>query len=143
MPHPLYEVVAVRANRQCEYCRAPERIAGYPFEVEHVIATARGGTDALMNLALSCGFCNRAKGVRQQARDPVTSGLVPLFNPRLDSWDEHFQWEADYTKILGRTPVGRATVAALRLNSIRRQDARILWRALAAVEIGNPPFTWP
>ena len=34
------------------------------LEVDHIIATARGGTDHLDNLQLLCGSCNRIKGDR-------------------------------------------------------------------------------
>jgi hypothetical protein len=143
MPHPLYAVVGTRAGGLCEYCKTPERLAGYAFEVEHIVPTTRGGRDELDNLALSCGFCNKAKGSRQRAADPMTGTVVPLFNPRTDAWHEHFSWRDDYTIVLGTTSVGRATVAALRLNTQRRRDARILWRALSSLGLGDPPFRWP
>ena len=37
------------------------------FEVDHVIARTRGGTDHLSNLQLLCGHCNRVKGDRGMA----------------------------------------------------------------------------
>jgi hypothetical protein len=143
MPHPMHRFVAGRAGERCEYCKTPERLAGYPFEVEHVVPTARGGTSAVTNLALACGFCNKAKGTKQRARDPETGALVPLFNPRADRWEDHFTWEDDFTVVLGITPCGRATVVALRLNTTRRRDARVLWRALSELHLGEPPFRWP
>ncbi|MBI3974578.1 MAG: HNH endonuclease [Chloroflexi bacterium] len=143
MPHPLYEMVAERARGLCEYCKTPERLAGYAFEVEHIVPVARGGGDTLGNLALACGPCNKAKGAWQRARDPESGDLVPLFNPRQDEWDAHFTWHDDFTVICGETPGGRATTVALRLNSVRRRDSRILWRALATLAIGDPPFRWP
>ena len=143
MPHPLYVAVAQRADHYCEYCRAPERLSGYAFEVEHIIPTARGGANNLDNTALAGGLCNRAKGVRVQARDPQTGVVVPLFNPRQDDWRDHFTWRVDFTVIEGLTPTGRATVAALRLNTVRRRDARVFWRALSEIGIGEPPFQWP
>jgi hypothetical protein len=50
--NPAYPEVASRAGHRCEYCHAPEVIFNFPFEVEHVIPIARGGSDALQNLAL-------------------------------------------------------------------------------------------
>ena len=41
---------------------------------------------------------------------------MPLFNPRLAQWSEHFTWRAGYTEIIGLTESGRATVDALQLN---------------------------
>jgi hypothetical protein len=143
MPHPHYQAVADRADGLCEYRKTPERLAGYGFEVEHITPRARGGADTLENLAPACGPCNKAKATRQRARDTVTGALVPLFDPRGHTWSEHFTWSDDYTVIVGRTPVGHATVASLRLNTTRRRDARVLWRAVASLGLGQPPFQWP
>jgi hypothetical protein len=42
---------------------------------------------------------------------------VPLFNPRVQDWFEHFRWADDGLRIVGLTAVvGRATVAALHLS---------------------------
>jgi hypothetical protein len=41
---------------------------------------------------------------------------MPLFNPRTQSWFEHFEWATDGIRILGTTAVGRATVVALHLS---------------------------
>jgi hypothetical protein len=40
-----------------------------------------------------------------------------LFNPRTQRWPEHFAWSTDGLRVVGLTPTGRATVAALRLDS--------------------------
>lgn len=68
------------------------------------------------NLDCSCQGCNNHKGVRTQGRDPATESIVPLFHPRQHERKEHFAWSADYTQLIGLTPTGRATVAALQLN---------------------------
>lgn len=47
---------------------------------------------------------------------------VTLFNPRADAWDIHLAWSG-YV-IVGRTPVGRALVAAFDLNHDRRLRIR-------------------
>jgi len=36
-----YAQVALRAGHQCEYCRAPEVVFNFPFEVEHIIPYRR------------------------------------------------------------------------------------------------------
>ena len=33
----FYSEVAERAGHRCEYCRAPEVVFNFPFEVEHII----------------------------------------------------------------------------------------------------------
>jgi hypothetical protein len=41
---------------------------------------------------------------------------VPLYHPRRHRWEDHFGWSEDFTRIIGLTPTGRATVEALLLN---------------------------
>jgi hypothetical protein len=43
--------------------------------------------------------------------------MTPLFNPRTHLWEEHFRWSHDWKKLIGRTSIGRATVAALDMNA--------------------------
>ena len=38
--NPRYAPVAERAGHRCEYCRAPEAIFNFPFEVEHIVPTS-------------------------------------------------------------------------------------------------------
>jgi len=48
--------------------------------------------------------------------------VAPLFNPREDDWDEHFELREGYVR--GKTPVGRATVRLLNMNAPRRVALR-------------------
>ncbi|TMQ34294.1 MAG: hypothetical protein E6K70_08410 [Planctomycetota bacterium] len=52
---------------------------------------------------------------------------MPLFNPRVDSWLDHFRWNFDSTRILARTATGRATIKLLRLNRPTLVKARRAW----------------
>lgn len=108
--------VAARARDRCEYCLSPVRYATQRLSVEHVSPREKGGTNAFENLALSCQGCNNHKYNHVEARDPVSSQLVPLYNPRQHRWAEHFAWSADMLLIVGVSAIGRATVAALFLN---------------------------
>ena len=114
----LGRLVAARADGRCEYCRMHQALQGATFHVEHVTPRAAGGPDDADNLALACPGCNLKKGDRVVATDPDTGRVVALFNPRADRWDEHFGW--DGFVVVGRTPTGRATVAAFDLNHPRR-----------------------
>jgi hypothetical protein len=127
---PRRLLVERRARWRCEYCRAPQRVCGYRFHVEHILPRVLGGTDDLGNLALSCGPCNLAKGARTHGPDRATSTIVALFHPRIDVWDDHFSWAADQASLIGLTPIGRATVEALDLNAPIRTGARLFWREL-------------
>ena len=121
-------LVEKRASGRCEYCRAPQNISAYTFHVEHIVPRSKGGTDEAENTALSCWSCNSAKGSRLWSTDPQTNLPEPLFHPRRQAWNEHFTLSDDLLHVLGRTPVGRATVAALQMNDPRFQPkARELW----------------
>lgn len=82
------------------------------------------------NLALSCSTCNFAKGSLTDARDPASGRLAPLFNPRSHTWADHFAWASDGATLVGKTAIGRATVAALNMNHALQLAARPLWREL-------------
>jgi hypothetical protein len=125
--NPRYPAVARRGNNRCEYCRAPEAIFNFPFEVEHVVPSSRGGVDDDSNLALTCRSCNLHKSDHLTGQDDVTGVEVSLFNPRTDRWGEHFEFDIDRGELLGLTPVGRGTVTRLRLNDPVQIAARLLW----------------
>jgi HNH endonuclease len=109
--------VARRARYRCEYCSYPEAANSTLLEIDHIVPEARGGPTTLDNLALCCRSCNLHKYVKTEAIDPVNGGTVPLFNPRIQQWPEHFALNRDTGEIFGLTSVGRATVEALVLNS--------------------------
>jgi hypothetical protein len=125
--NPRYPFVAARAGHRCEYCRAPEAIFNFPFEVEHIIPPGRGGDDVENNWALACRSCNLFKSDALVAIDPVSGERVPLFHPRRDAWTSHFLCTLQQGTIVGLTPVGRATVDQLRLNADSQASARKQW----------------
>jgi hypothetical protein len=79
------------------------------FHVEHIIPRHHGGTDELSNRAYACHRCNLFKGSNAGGIDPASGKLVLLFNPRRQKWKRHFSW--DGPRLVGRTAVGRATIA--------------------------------
>src|SRR5438445_6327023 len=89
--NPRYTLVAQRAKHRCEYCRAPEAIFNFSFEVEHVVPSSREGVDDDSNLALACRACNLHKADHLAGIDETTQAIVALFHPRLDRWDDHFR----------------------------------------------------
>ncbi len=120
----------------CEYCKTSSRLTGTPLVIEHIIPKSLGGTDKGENLAASCYRCNEFKGTKTHAVDPKTKQLVKLFNPRTQNWKEHFTWVNNGIHIAGLTPIGCATVLALRLNNEYIVQARVIW-----IEVGweHPP----
>ena len=123
----LYPAIARRAGHRCEYCRAPEVVFNSTFEIEHIQPVSLGGTDEPSNLALACRSCNSHKSDAVEATDPDTGAIVPLFNPRADSWREHFRYDLDAGTIDGLTATGRATVAKLDMNNTFQLAARQCW----------------
>jgi hypothetical protein len=103
------------ARDRCGYCLSPQHLVMARLEIEHILPRSRGGTSDEQNLWLSCPLCNRYKSDRAAAPDPETGLEAPIFNPRSDRWSDHFQWSADGLRIIGLTPIGRATVALLHL----------------------------
>ena len=76
--------------------------------VEHIVAIKHGGSDDPSNLCLACERCNLFKGSDLTGFDSVTGLVERLFNPREQSWADHFELQGPL--IVGRTPTGRATV---------------------------------
>jgi hypothetical protein len=52
----------------------------------------------------------------------VTRKVTPLFNPRRHKWDRHFRWEGPL--LVGKTALGRVTVAVLEINFPERVQLR-------------------
>ncbi|MHC5739730.1 HNH endonuclease [Nostoc sp.] len=126
--------VRQRAKFLCEYCHASEQWQYVSFTVDHVIPLTKGGANSIDNLALACFHCNRQKSDKLKSFDEKSLSEVPLFNPRTDSWPEHFFWSTDTLLIIGLTPTGRATVVALAFNRPRIINIRAADR-----EIGRHP----
>ncbi len=113
--------VRERAGNRCEYCHIRQDDEPFiTYQIEHVIPKQHGGTDDAGNLALACPQCNLHKGPNLAGIDPDTGIIEPLFNPRLQAWDEHF--EARGPSLFGKTPTGRVTVRVLAMNEEARVD---------------------
>jgi 5-methylcytosine-specific restriction endonuclease McrA len=107
--------VEARVGGRCEYCFMHQALQGAAFHVEHIVPSSRGGPSESDNLAWCCPSCNLSKSDRVQVNDPDGTAIVPLFNPRRDSWDPHFRWEGFL--LIGRTAIGPAATTALNLNT--------------------------
>ena len=111
-----------RAGDRYEYCRLPQAFSRVPFERDHVIARKHGGKTVLSNCAWSCFYCNSFKGADLSGLDPRTRRLTRLFHPRRHKWGQHFRWNGPV--LVGRTAVGRTSIAVLRINLPARVDHR-------------------
>lgn len=99
-----------------------QALQGATFHIEHIVPKTAGGETVSSNLALACPGCNLHKSDRILVADPDSSDFVPLFNPRIDVWSQHFDWSG--YRLLGKSQIGRATISALHLNSERRLRIR-------------------
>jgi hypothetical protein len=118
----LIRLVRQRADLRCEYCQLSQAFDDRPFEIDHIISEKHHGPTVARNLALSCFRCNSFKGSDISGIDIRTRKLTPLFNPRRQKWSRHFRWLG--ATLVGRTPVGRTTVAVLRINDPFRVAVR-------------------
>ncbi len=91
--------VRERAHHRCEYCCLPQE-------------------DARL------AQCNLRKGPNLPGIDPFTKQVTRLYHPRLDTWEDHFEFQG--VMVMGLTAVGRATVQVLALNNRRRLELRAL-----------------
>lgn len=131
IPREIRERIAIQAKRRCGYCLTAEAIVVTPMELDHIVARALGGlTVEEKNLWLACSLCKDHKADRIAALDVISGEIVRLFNPRTQSWLEHFQWSAGGDLIIGLTPTGRATVSALNMNRACLVVARRAWVAV-------------
>ena len=122
MTKDLSNLVRERALEICEYCRLPEAFSRMPFEVDHITARKHDGKTLLSNLAWSCFYCNSFKGSDLSGIDSKTLRLTRLFRLRRHKWGQHFRWNGPI--LVGRTAIGRTTIAVLRINLSARVDHR-------------------
>ena len=113
-----------RAHDRCEYCQMPQDGTVLPHETDHIRAKKHHGPTSLENLCWACADCNGHKGSNVAGYDPETGELVPLFNPRRDTWTDHFAWDGPVLR--GKTARGRATIDVLQINHPDRVEHRRL-----------------
>lgn len=58
----IADILKAQRNR-CAYCKIKLK----KYQVDHIIAIAKGGTNFRQNIQIACGPCNRAKS----AKDPI------------------------------------------------------------------------
>ncbi len=130
VPAALRRKVRARFGNCCAYCRTAESLTVVTFEVEHIVPRSADGETVFENLCLACPTCNRFKADRTTVADTVTGDEVALFHAQRDRWDEHFAWNEDATELIALTPVGRATIGALKMNRPQLVRVRRMWVAM-------------
>ncbi len=111
-----------RAGNRCEYCQKPDRVSTYGYHVDHIIPLKHSGTSAIDNLAWACFECNVSKSENIASYDRITKALTPLYHPRTQRWDEHFEMLAE--NIIGKDAIGRVTILILDMNHPDQLETR-------------------
>jgi 5-methylcytosine-specific restriction endonuclease McrA len=115
--------VIERADGRCEYCLIHQTdTALFDHEIDHIISEKHGGPTTDENLAFACFECNRYKGSDIASVDSETGQITPLFNPRQQTWADHFVLDGPLIRPI--TAEGRTTVYLLRLNAEQRIQRR-------------------
>lgn len=116
------------SKNRCGYCLSPQSLTSHKLEIEHIYLISKGGNSKKENLCLACRHCNLHKSAKIFGFDVVSAKKVKLFNPKRQIWTEHFGWDREKTSIIGKTPCGRATIYALKLNDDLQTNARKVWK---------------
>lgn len=122
----LRRLVEERAKYRCEYCLLHRDDAIFAHHCDHVVSEKHGGVTDETNLAFCCATCNLYKGsdIASFASD---GKLTPLFHPRRNRWNTHF--ELNGARIEAKTRIGEVTVRLLVINAparVLRREALIL-----------------
>lgn len=123
IPVILRRQITEAADNCCEYCCVPRAVAFASYHIDHIISEKQGGETIFSNLALACRLCNLSKGSSIAAWHEYQEILIRLFNPRRDSWHNHFQFRPSGL-IVPRTEIGQGTIKVLNLNDVNRVQAR-------------------
>lgn len=125
IPKAMRQRVFVRDQGRCQYCGLAQVGQAAVFHINHILPRSKGGRTEDANLALQCPYCSLHKADKTTATDPISGDVVPLFHPLEQSWDEHLLLDAGGL-CHGRTSVGHATVAALKINDMLPRVARAM-----------------
>ena len=91
IPVDIRRLVITRANNRCEYCTLAQEGQEATFHIDHIFPVVAGGQTIVENLSLACVSCSLRKSARQLVFDLESGEQVPIFNPRQDNWQTHFQ----------------------------------------------------
>ncbi len=122
----LRQKIVEQAGNRCGYCLGEQRYIFAPLEIDHLLPTAKGGTDDEENLWLACRLCNSHKGTQIYGIDNHTKRKTPLFNPRKQNWKRHFKI-INEIEIVGKRAVGQVTINALQMNNHLAITVRKNW----------------
>lgn len=142
--YEVREYLLEKWQRKCAYCGTDQVTR---FEVDHFMPRARGGSDAVSNLVLSCRPCNQAKGVQSAEvfliRDPVRLARIQkqLKAPLHDAAAVNATRNVLFTALLHTSlPVMTGTGGQTKYNRIRLGIPKT--HALDAACVGEIPAVY-
>ena len=61
IPQSFLDLLLIKQNNQCRYCKISFDESPFPYELEHMIPYERGGFNLRGNMQLACKSCNSSK----------------------------------------------------------------------------------
>jgi 5-methylcytosine-specific restriction endonuclease McrA len=133
--YEIREYLLEKFGRRCVYC-GKEMV---PFEVEHIVPIARGGTSRISNLALACHICNQAKKTRTAAEfgHPEVQALAQA--PMKDAAAVNASRWALYRRLVAMgLPVETGSGGRTKWNRTRRKVSKTHWLDACCVGPSTP-----
>ncbi len=90
IPEEIKAKIRRFARNRCGYCLSHQDYVWDILEIDHIFPLVKGGKDDEQNLWLICSTCNNSKYNKTESFDLITRQNAPLFNPRVQNWNEHF-----------------------------------------------------
>jgi hypothetical protein len=129
------EYLLEQCHRRCAYCGASD----VPLQVEHLVPTARGGTNRVSNLVIACGPCTIAKGARTAEEWGSPEVQVQARRPLHDAAAVNASRWALYRHLQAtELPVEAGTGGRTKWNRTRRGLPKAHWIDAAGVGASTP-----
>ncbi|MGA9378704.1 MAG: RNA-guided endonuclease IscB [Phormidium sp.] len=135
------EYLLQKWSRKCAYCGAEN----VPFEIEHILAKSKGGSDRVSNLCLSCHPCNQAKGNKsveeflKKKPEVLRRVLAQAKAPLKDAAAVNAtRWELYRRLLLTRLPVEVGSGGRTKFNRKIRGIEKSHWTDAACVGYSTP-----
>lgn len=133
--YEVREYLLEKWARRCAYCGA----TNVPFQIEHIVPKARGGSDRASNLTLACTFCNVAKGTRTAAEFGHPEVQTQAKAPLKDAAAVNMTRWALYERLQAMgLPVENGTGGQTKWNRTRRCLPKTHWLDAVCVGASTP-----
>jgi hypothetical protein len=86
-----------RYESRCVYCGSPDEP-----QIDHLMPSSRGGSDAIGNLVLACKACNQRKGTQTATEFGFRGVHLMAAGAVLQGWRKQAQRQAEEHERLGR-----------------------------------------